>query len=154
VLLRIPHRLERSNKELKRRIKTDEDVNGPEEGRAEEKFAISGAEGGGVGGVVVDMVLEEDLQDDVDGEDVFVEVDAAADCFDFEADDFPGGVLVLGNRFAMFLLDDVAPCVADGGEIAVVSCVVDVEADVVVASLVGVIVIELNAGQLVITWFE
>lgn len=59
--------------------------------------------------VVVEVVLEEDLQEDGDGEDGFVEGDAPADGFDCVGDEFPGGLVVVYDGFAVLLLDEVGP---------------------------------------------
>jgi hypothetical protein len=104
------------------------------------------AERCGIVRVIEDVVLKEDLENNVNREDIFAQVDAATESFDGEGDVLPGSGLLFFNRLVMRLFDDVGPCVADIGEVTVVGCVVNEEADGVVACLVGVGVVKLESS--------
>ena len=150
MLLRIPHCFQRGNDGLEWRIEADEDINRPHERGAEEKVAIGGGspKNGGIRRVECNVILEEDLEDDVHREDVLVQGNASADRFNRECNVLPRRCLVVRHSLAVRLLDLVGPGVANGGHIAVVGCVVNVEANVVVAGLVGIVVVELSRSVL------
>lgn len=50
----------------------------------------------------------------------------------------------IGESLLVDLLNEVGPCVADVGDVAVICSMVDEQADVVVSSLIGVVVVELR----------
>ena len=94
--------------------------------------------------VVFEIVLKEELEDDVDGEDVLVHVHAATDLFDLECKGLPRLGCAIGESFLVDLLDEVGPGVADIGNVAVICGVVDKETDIIVPGLVGIIMIQLG----------
>lgn len=100
--LGVPDGLEGGDEVLERGVEADEDVDGPCEVCVGEE--VSGV-GGRVVGVVFEVVLEEELEDDVDGEDDLVHVDAAADLLDLERERFPGLRGPVEERLLVHLFD-------------------------------------------------
>jgi hypothetical protein len=141
LFLRIPQRLERSNQTLKGRLKLNKDIDRPHEICVQRQ--VLRIRRIGLVDVELQVVLEKELQDDVDGEHVLVETGAVTQVLDFQGDDFPGKALVSCDGISMGLFDEVGPCRADVGDVAVVGGVVDEEAYIVVCCLIGVLVIEL-----------
>jgi hypothetical protein len=95
--------------------------------------------------VVLEIILEEKLEDDVDGEDVLVHVDTTTDLFDLECKRLPWLCCAISESLLVHLLDEVRPRVADVGNVAVIGGMVDEQTDVVVPGLVGVVMVQLGA---------
>ena len=94
--------------------------------------------------VVFDVILQEQLEDDVDGEDVLIKIDASTNLFRLVGDEFPRRGVVLGDSTIVSSLDLVGPRVADIGKIPEIGRMEDVKTDIVVPCLVGIVVIQLG----------
>lgn len=136
----VPERLECRDEILKGRIQADEDVDGPCDVCVEDEVSRVCVS---IVCVVLDVVLQEQLKNDVDREDVLVQVDASADFLDLDCERLPWLWQPGGEGLPVYLLDQVGPRVANIGDIAVVCGVVDEQANVVVPSLIGVVVVQL-----------
>lgn len=101
-LLRVPQRLEGRDQVLERRVDADQDVDGPRQARVEGEVARPRL---AVVRVVFEVVLQEELQHDVDGEDVLVQVDPPADFFRFERYELPRLGEVVPAPLAVHLVD-------------------------------------------------
>lgn len=137
----VPQGLECCDEVLKGCVQADEYVDGPCDVGVEDE--IPGVRVS-IMCIVLEVVLEEELKDDVDGEHVFVHVDAATNLFDLECKGLPRLYQSVGESLLVHLFDEIGPGVADVGNIAVVCGMINKQADIVIASLVGIIVIQLS----------
>lgn len=87
--------------------------------------------------------MQKELKDDLNGKDIFIEIDPSTNAFDIKRNQLPRCCVVFFDGFSVRLFDEIRPCRADVGEGTVVRGVVDEQADIVVPCLVGVSMIEL-----------
>lgn len=145
MFLCVPQRLQSCDKRLERRVEPNEDVDRPGEVGVESKVLCVGCIR--IVGVKFEVVLEEQLQNDVDRKDAFIEVNTVANILDFQCHYLPRCALVVRNSVPVCLFDKICPCGANVRYATVISCMVDKKTNVVVSCLIGVIVVELRFRQ-------
>jgi hypothetical protein len=91
--------------------------------------------------------LQQELKDDLNRKDIFIEIDPSANALDIKRDQLPRCCVTFFDGFSVRLFDEIRPCGADVGEGTVVRSVVDQQTDIVITCLVGVSMVELTRGM-------
>jgi hypothetical protein len=82
--------------------------------------------------------LEEELKDDLNGKDIFIQIDSSTNALDTKRDQLPRCSVMFFDGLSMYLFDKIRPCGADVRKGAIVGRVVDEQADIVIACLIGI----------------